>query len=80
VAPAGLDTARLGDVAIAIAEVPSARPDEMLVELLSPLTPQTGGRALVFDHGELVGIVTPADIARAVEVRSLRDHVPATDG
>lgn len=52
--------------------VPTATPEESLVALLERLTGNTGGRALVLDDGELVGIITPTDVARAVQATSLR--------
>jgi hypothetical protein len=46
------------------------------VSLLSHLSPVTGGRALVFAGDELVGIVTPTDVSRALEHRALRSNRP----
>jgi hypothetical protein len=37
-----------------------------------PRTARGGGRILVFDDEALVGIITPTDVQRAVEVASLR--------
>lgn len=73
VPPAQRDTTRLVDIAIAIPDVAIAAPRDSLVSLLDRLTPDAGGRALVFDHNELVGILTPTDVARAAELRGLRD-------
>jgi Zn-dependent protease/CBS domain-containing protein len=73
VPPAQRDTTRLVDIAISIPDVAIAAPRDSLVSLLDRLTPDAGGRALVFDHGELVGILTPTDVARAAELRGLRD-------
>jgi Zn-dependent protease len=61
----------VGAVAIPLESVPSASPDDPLLELLRRTTPVTGGRALVFDAGRLVGIVTPTDVARLVEIKAL---------
>lgn len=71
--PAGQrDTRRARDVAVPIERVPTARPDEPLVELLGRLGGQpTEGRALVFDGDELVGVVSPADVAWAERRRML---------
>jgi Zn-dependent protease/CBS domain-containing protein len=79
VPPGQRDTTRLVDIAIAIPDVAIAAPRDSVVSLLDRLTPEAGGRALVFDHGELVGILTPIDVARAAELRGLRDgrHVTA---
>ena len=71
VAPHDRTATRVADVAIPLGEVPSAGPDEQLGAVLERLAPSAGGRALVFAAGELVGIVTPTDIARAIEVRTL---------
>lgn len=70
---AARDETTVVDIAVPLTDVPVAAPDDALVPLLERLTGQTGGRALVFDHGALVGIVTPTDIARATELRDLRD-------
>ncbi len=67
------DTTRLVDIAIAIPDLAIAAPGDLLVSLLERLTPNAGGRALVFDHDELVGILTPSDVARTAELRGLRD-------
>ncbi|MDP9070271.1 MAG: site-2 protease family protein [Actinomycetota bacterium] len=62
---------RAHDVAWRIEEVPSARPDEPLVALLRRMGGSSEGRALVLEGERLVGIVTPTDVARAVEVATL---------
>lgn len=71
VPPLDRATTRVADVAIPLARVPTATPDQPLTELMEHLSPDTGGRALVFDAGKLVGIVTPTDIARMIEVKGL---------
>lgn len=48
-----------------------ARPDERLTDLLPRVTRESGGRALVFEQGRLVGMVTPVDVARVLETRAL---------
>ncbi len=70
---AARDATTVADIAVPLADVPVAAPDDPLVSLLERLTGPTGGRALVFEHGALAGIVTPTDIARATELRDLRD-------
>ena len=52
--------------------VVTARPGEPIVSLLARFTPATGRRALVLDHGVLVGIVTASDLDRALELASRR--------
>jgi CBS domain-containing protein len=53
--------------------VPTARADEQLTALLERMNRYQVNRALVFDDGRLVGIVSPADVARMVQLASLRD-------
>jgi Zn-dependent protease/CBS domain-containing protein len=64
-------TTSVRDVALPLSAVATCTPDEPVSELLTRVTREAGGRALVFDEGRLVGIVTPADVTRALEVRSL---------
>lgn len=79
-APAGLVTAALvnrapvytrstttiADVMRPLPEVETAAPDEPVVDLLPRLRASKDRRALVLDDGRVVGIVTLADISRAV--------------
>lgn len=65
------ETTRARDVAVAIDRVPTARPDELLTDFMGRLGGSGEGRGLVFDGDELVGIVTPADLAWAERRRSL---------
>src|SRR2546428_5530498 len=60
---------RLKDRARPIAEVPVSRPDEDLAGLIQRVGAALDLRVLVFDKGELVGIVSPVDIARLLAVR-----------
>jgi len=60
---------RLRDRARPISEVPTTRPDEDLAALLQRIGPGLEQRVLVFDKGQLVGIVSPADVARVLAVR-----------
>ncbi|GAB3483967.1 CBS domain-containing protein [Amycolatopsis cihanbeyliensis] len=75
---------RLHEAACPMVEVPTARPDEELVALLPRMYGCADGRALVFDNGDLVGIVSPTDISRAVSLRGLgvswRDGADLTSG
>lgn len=71
VQPVARRTTRVQDVALALDRVSVVAPDEALASILARLTPEAGGRALAFDHGDLVGILTPADVARAAELRGI---------
>ena len=52
------------DIAIPADRVPIARRDEQVTDLLKRIGPASDGRAMVYDGGTLVGIVSPSDIAR----------------
>ena len=60
---------RLRDRARPIAEVPTSRPDEDLSALIQRIGTGLDQRVLVFDGGQLVGIVSPVDVARVLAVR-----------
>jgi Zn-dependent protease/predicted transcriptional regulator len=57
----------LRDVACSMDEVARATPDEPVSEVLPRLNECSEDRALVFADGHLAGIVTPADISRALQ-------------
>ncbi len=59
----------LRSVAIPISEVPSTTPEESLAALMERLGPAIERRVLVFGDGRLVGIVSPVDIMRVLDVR-----------
>jgi Zn-dependent protease len=52
------------DIAIPADQVPIARQDEPVTDLLKRIGTASDGRAMVYDGGTLVGIVSPSDIAR----------------
>jgi Zn-dependent protease len=52
------------DIAIPADKVPVARQDEHITDLLKRMGPTADGRAMVYDGGTLVGVVSPSDIAR----------------
>ncbi|WP_055491110.1 site-2 protease family protein [Streptomyces sp. TP-A0356] len=56
----------VGDVMRPLSDVETVAPDDAVVELLPRLEASKDRRALVLDDGRLVGIVTPADVSRAV--------------
>jgi CBS domain-containing protein len=62
-------TKHLIDVARPIADVPVTTPREDLSALIQRIGRGLDQRVLVFDGGSLVGIVSPADIARVLTVR-----------
>lgn len=66
------DTMTVAEVATPLADVVRSTPDEMVVDLLPRLGASRDGRALVFDGGELSGIVTPTDVVRMSEMAMLR--------
>ena len=71
---------RVVDVAVPAEDVLTAHPDEMVLDLLERVGPAAGGRALVVDDARVVGIVSPGDVARALEVGAALaggDHRPA---
>jgi len=67
-------TKHLIDVARPIAEVPVTNPREDLSALIQRVGAGLEQRVLVFDNGTLVGIVSPADVARLL---ALRQSLPA---
>jgi CBS domain-containing protein len=73
VAPERRATTRLREIACRPDDVPTARPDEPLAELLPRMVGCADGRAVVTDDtGVVVGIVSPSDVSRAVQLASLR--------
>jgi CBS-domain-containing membrane protein len=68
---------RLADIACPPDQVPVARPDESLVNLLSRMSGCADGRAVVVDEaGRVVGVVSPRDISGAMATADLRTHQP----
>jgi CBS domain-containing protein len=64
---------RLIDTACPLSEVPVGAPGEPIPELLRRMQASPDGRAVVMDGtGHLVGIVSPSDIARFVQLSMLR--------
>ncbi|KKC03583.1 site-2 protease family protein [Mycobacterium nebraskense] len=72
VAPGQRATTTVGEVAQPLHDVPSGTPQEPLTALLERMAPAgLRSRALVFDGDQVVGIVTPTDVARLIEVYRL---------
>jgi len=66
-------TTPLIDVACPISEVPVGAPDESITSLLERMQGSPDGRALVMDPaGRLVGIVSPSDVTRFLQLSLLR--------
>ena len=74
--PANLrQTTRLIDTACPLSDVPVGAPSEPIPELLQRMQASPDGRAFVVDDaGSLVGIVSPSDIARFVQLSMLRSQ------
>lgn len=65
----------LSDIACPLNDVPVGAPDEPIPDLLQRMEASPDGRALVVDAtGRLVGIVSPSDIARYVQLAMLRSR------
>ncbi|HLL64097.1 MAG TPA: site-2 protease family protein [Propionibacteriaceae bacterium] len=76
-------TTRLRDIACPPAEVPVGRPEQPVQELLERMHGCADGRAVVVDaEGRVIGVVSPTDLARALELADLRrlDPYPAPSG
>jgi Zn-dependent protease/CBS domain-containing protein len=63
---------RVVDVATPLEAVPKATPGEPVIDLVERMHADRERRTLVFDGEKMVGIVSPADITRAIQVQSLR--------
>ena len=76
-------TTRLQEIACPPSEVPTARSEESLVELLERMNGCADGRAVVVDDaGRVVGVVSASDVARSLQLADLRsfDPYPAPSG
>ncbi len=67
VPPGQRDHTRLADIACPLADVATAAPDDSAADLLPRLTACADQRALVFQDGRLMGIVSPSDITRMTD-------------
>ena len=77
VAPSRRTTTSVGEIALPLQGVPTAAPPEplsALLERMAPVGPRS--RALVIDAGGVVGIVTPSDVARLIDVYQLAQPAP----
>ncbi|MGP4023115.1 site-2 protease family protein [Actinomadura sp. 3N407] len=70
-------TLSLADIACPPDEVPTAHPHDSLPDLLPRMAGCTDGRAVVLnDEGDVVGLITPSDISRALQTSELRASPP----
>lgn len=76
VSPSSRRTVRVGELATPIAELAETSPGEPLLDLLERLPDEAELRAVVRSGGELVGLLTPAGVALAVERASGRPRSP----
>lgn len=68
----GEGQAPLEQIAVPLDQVPVLSPEDRASRLLEQLQTTPEGRALVFDKGALVGIVSPSDLQRMLDLASLR--------
>ena len=83
VPPGARTTTSLGEIACPMEQVTLLRPGDPATELMSRLSECTEGRALVVAQGELVGIVSPSDVNRALRWAGLWNpdvQAPRTPG
>jgi Zn-dependent protease/CBS domain-containing protein len=71
VEPSNRSTTLVGEIAVPLSRVPIATPDEPVTALLERLASGHGNRALVVDGACVVGIVTPSDLTRLIDVYRL---------
>jgi Zn-dependent protease/predicted transcriptional regulator len=57
---------------IPLARVPQLQPDDAAIDALVALSDTGANRGVVLEHGRLVGIISAADLGRALEVRPRR--------
>jgi Zn-dependent protease/CBS domain-containing protein len=77
VPPESRATTRLHEIACAPAEVPLTRPEEPIVDLMERMQGCSDGRAVVLDaNGRVIGVVSPTDVARALQMTDLRSAAP----
>jgi Zn-dependent protease/predicted transcriptional regulator len=72
-------TTTLRDISCARDELTLASPTEPVTDLLPRLNQCADGRALVVSDDQLVGIVSPSDVSRAVQRASLRNQRQPTN-
>lgn len=77
VPPAERAERTLQEIACPPAEVPAARPDEQLVDLLPRMSGCADGRAVVLDNDDrVIGLISPRDISQVAALADLRRGGP----
>lgn len=71
-APEARAALHVRDVADPIETVTTCAPDDTVPDLLERLAVARGGRVLVLDGGSIVGIISPTDVQRALDLAALR--------
>lgn len=61
-------SSRVDDVAMPVDEVTVVAPDTPIADALGPMAASRSGRGVVVDDGHVVGVVSPVDVMRRVEV------------
>jgi Zn-dependent protease/CBS domain-containing protein len=77
ITPSRRTVTSVDDIALPLQSVPTASPQEplsALLERMAPVGPRS--RALVVERGRVVGIVTPSDLARLIDVYRLAQPAP----
>lgn len=59
-------TTPVTQVMVPAAALPTVQPEERLTDVIDRLRPELGGMAVVLDRGHLVGLLTAAEVQRAV--------------
>lgn len=72
VPPDERSTTSVREVACPLDEVPLVSPDDPLSDLLPRMAGCSDGRALVVEDGRIVGLVSPTDVMRQLDVAELR--------
>ena len=68
---------RASEISIPIEQLPIARPDDLVTDLFSRMSSRGAGRALVFDGEQLVGIVSPSDVGRRLQLGTVQPPAAA---
>jgi Zn-dependent protease/CBS domain-containing protein len=74
IAPEARAALHVRDVADPIETVTTCGPDDTVPDLLERLAAARGGRLLVLDGGSVVGIISPTDVQRALDLAALRER------